>query len=226
MSISFSGSTLTFSDSTTMTTAAVAGPPGPTGPAGSPSSVAGPPGPTGPAGSPGPSGSTLVSSVNLAGASTVCFTGLSYSYKYYYLSWRGVRGPGGAIMMRVSTDNGSSYYSTNIYGYSCNNNPTSFNNCRIIIGYSQYTNGGLLPSGTGPVATGYSVIHNGGAASGAGAFTTSSHYLHMSSACVGCRHMYGYWKYGVVNVPAVNAIRIYCDSGNFVVGTMDLFGVS
>jgi hypothetical protein len=47
MSISFSGSTLTFSDSTTMTTAAVAGPPGPTGPAGSPSSVAGPPGPTG-----------------------------------------------------------------------------------------------------------------------------------------------------------------------------------
>jgi len=54
MSISFSGSTLTFSDSTTMTTAAVAGPPGPTGPAGSPSSVAGPtgsPGPTGPTGS-------------------------------------------------------------------------------------------------------------------------------------------------------------------------------
>jgi hypothetical protein len=44
MSISFSGSTLTFSDSTTMTTAAVAGPPGPTGPTGTA-------GPTGPAGS-------------------------------------------------------------------------------------------------------------------------------------------------------------------------------
>ena len=61
MSISFSGSTLTFSDSTTMTTAAVAGPPGPTGPAGSPSSVAGPtgsPGPTGAAGSTGPAGPT------------------------------------------------------------------------------------------------------------------------------------------------------------------------
>jgi hypothetical protein len=47
MSISFSGSTLTFSDSTTMTTASVAGPPGPAGPAGAPSNVAGPPGPTG-----------------------------------------------------------------------------------------------------------------------------------------------------------------------------------
>lgn len=61
MSISFSGTTLTFSDSTTMTTAAVAGPPGPTGPAGSPSSVAGPtgsPGPTGAAGSTGPAGPT------------------------------------------------------------------------------------------------------------------------------------------------------------------------
>ena len=44
MSISFSGSTLTFSDSTTMTTAATAGPPGPTGPTGTA-------GPTGPAGS-------------------------------------------------------------------------------------------------------------------------------------------------------------------------------
>jgi hypothetical protein len=61
MSISFSGSTLTFSDSTTMTTASVAGPPGPTGPAGSPSNVAGPtgsPGPTGAAGSTGPAGPT------------------------------------------------------------------------------------------------------------------------------------------------------------------------
>jgi len=47
MSISIGGSTLTFSDSTTMTTASLAGPPGPAGPAGSPSSVAGPPGPTG-----------------------------------------------------------------------------------------------------------------------------------------------------------------------------------
>ena len=46
MSISFSGTTLTFSDSTTMTTAAVAGPPGPTGPSGS----TGPTGPTGAAG--------------------------------------------------------------------------------------------------------------------------------------------------------------------------------
>jgi hypothetical protein len=44
MSISFNGSTLTFSDSTTMTTAAVAGPPGPSGPTGGA-------GPTGPAGS-------------------------------------------------------------------------------------------------------------------------------------------------------------------------------
>jgi len=61
MSISFSGSTLTFSDSTTMTTAAVAGPPGPTGPAGSPSNVSGPtgsPGPTGPTGGTGPTGPT------------------------------------------------------------------------------------------------------------------------------------------------------------------------
>ena len=47
MSISFSGSTLTFSDSTTMTTAAVAGPPGTTGPTGSTGGT----GPTGPAGS-------------------------------------------------------------------------------------------------------------------------------------------------------------------------------
>ena len=46
MSISFSGTTLTFSDSTTMTTAAVAGPPGPAGSAGS----TGPTGPTGAAG--------------------------------------------------------------------------------------------------------------------------------------------------------------------------------
>jgi len=46
MSISFSGSTLTFSDSTTMTTASVAGPPGSTGPTG-PTGSAGPTGPTG-----------------------------------------------------------------------------------------------------------------------------------------------------------------------------------
>lgn len=49
MSISFSGTTLTFSDSTTMTTAAVAGPPGPAGSPGSAGST-GPTGPTGAAG--------------------------------------------------------------------------------------------------------------------------------------------------------------------------------
>jgi hypothetical protein len=89
MSISFSGSTLTFSDSTTMTTAAVAGPPGPTGPAGSPSSVSGPtgsPGPTGPAGS---SGVNLISTQVICGASSMSFTGLS-GYCKYRLIWSNV----------------------------------------------------------------------------------------------------------------------------------------
>jgi hypothetical protein len=89
MSISFSGSTLTFSDSTTMTTAAVAGPPGPTGPAGSPSNVAGPtgsPGPTGPAGS---SGVNLISTQVICGASSMSFTGLS-GYCKYRLIWSNV----------------------------------------------------------------------------------------------------------------------------------------
>ena len=49
MSISIGGSTLTFSDSTTMTTASVAGPPGPAGSPGSAGST-GPAGPTGAAG--------------------------------------------------------------------------------------------------------------------------------------------------------------------------------
>jgi hypothetical protein len=78
MSISFSGSTLTFSDSTTMTTASVAGPPGPTGPTGptgSPSNVAGPtgsPGPTGPTGPTGPAG-TPSSTYGAVGGYVVAF---------------------------------------------------------------------------------------------------------------------------------------------------------
>ena len=60
MSISISGTTLTFSDSTTMTTAAVAGPPGPTGPSGSP-------GPAGPSGS----NATATGSGGLTGTGTI-----------------------------------------------------------------------------------------------------------------------------------------------------------
>jgi hypothetical protein len=75
MSISFSGSTLTFSDSTTMTTAAVAGPPGPTGPAGSPSSVAGPPGPTGtPSSTYGAVGSYIIAGMSTSGSDGVVVT--------------------------------------------------------------------------------------------------------------------------------------------------------
>ena len=66
MSISFSGSTLTFSDSTTMTTAAVAGPPGPTG-------STGPTGPTGPTGSAG-SNASVVTTYGAVG---------SYVFAYY-----------------------------------------------------------------------------------------------------------------------------------------------
>ena len=63
MTISVSGSTLTFSDGTTMTTRATTGPTGPTGPAG-------PTGPTGPSG---------------IGAST-CFNGVgSYVTAVAYL---------------------------------------------------------------------------------------------------------------------------------------------
>ena len=95
MSISFSGSTLTFSDSTTMTTAAVAGPPGPTGPAGSPSNVAGPtgsPGPTGSTGGTGPTGpagsnASVVTTYSAVGTYVIagvgplaCCTYASYAY--------------------------------------------------------------------------------------------------------------------------------------------------
>jgi len=75
MSISFSGSTLTFSDSTTMTTAAVAGPPGPTGPTGptgSPSNVAGPTGSPGPTGPTGPAG-TPSSTYGAVGSYVIAF---------------------------------------------------------------------------------------------------------------------------------------------------------
>jgi hypothetical protein len=89
MSISFSGSTLTFSDSTTMTTAAVAGPPGPTGPAGSPSSVAGPPGPTGSTGPSGPPG--LITLISTKTCSNPTWTGLS-GYNNYLLIFYGSNG--------------------------------------------------------------------------------------------------------------------------------------
>ena len=71
MSISFSGTTLTFSDSTTMTTAAVAGPPGPTGPTGS----------TGPTGATGPTG-TPSSTYGAVGSYVVAYysTGVSNTY--------------------------------------------------------------------------------------------------------------------------------------------------
>jgi hypothetical protein len=94
MSISFSGSTLTFSDSTTMTTAAVAGPPGPTGPAGSPSNVAGPTGSPGPTGPTGPTGSAigaLISTQSFSNAASVSFTGLS-GYNRYTLMIENVQG--------------------------------------------------------------------------------------------------------------------------------------
>ena len=65
MSISFSGTTLTFSDSTTMTTAAVAGPPGPTGPSGS----TGPTGPTGAAGT----NASVVTTYGAVGSYVVAF---------------------------------------------------------------------------------------------------------------------------------------------------------
>ena len=67
MTISVSGSTLTFSDGTTMTTRATTGPTGPTGPTG----ATGPTGPTGPTGTPsscfGAVGSYLVASGTVNG---------------------------------------------------------------------------------------------------------------------------------------------------------------
>jgi hypothetical protein len=103
MSISFSGSTLTFSDSTTMTTAAVAGPPGPSGPVGGP-------GPSGPAGS---------------NASVVTTFGVVGTYVTAYYS------PGACVMLSPGdTVSGSSLYKPNVNpslaptyythsGYSC-----------------------------------------------------------------------------------------------------------
>ena len=67
MSISIGGSTLTFSDSTTMTTAAVAGPPGTTGPTGSTGGT----GPTGPAGS----NASVVTTYNAVGSYVVAGVG-------------------------------------------------------------------------------------------------------------------------------------------------------
>jgi hypothetical protein len=143
MSISFSGSTLTFSDSTTMTTAAVAGPPGPTGPAGSPSNVAGPtgsPGPTGPAGPTGPtgptgssggtgptgptgpagaSGSTLISTVSVSGSSPITFSGLSGYCNYMLVVHQVSLTCTNQIGVRFGTSGGtlsSSYFSKFIMG--------------------------------------------------------------------------------------------------------------
>ena len=137
MSISFSGSTLTFSDSTTMTTAAVAGPPGPTGPtgpAGSPSSVAGPtgsPGPTGPtgptgsAGPTGPSGSTLISTVSVSGSSPITFSGLSGYCNYRLVVHQVSLACTNQIGVRFGTSGGtlsSSYFSKFIMGGGYYNN--------------------------------------------------------------------------------------------------------
>jgi hypothetical protein len=106
MSISFSGSTLTFSDSTTMTTAATAGPPGPTGP-------------TGPTGSTGPTGAAG------SNASVVTTFGAVGTYVTAYYS------PGACVMLSPgNTVSGASLYKPNVNpciaptyythsGYSC-----------------------------------------------------------------------------------------------------------
>ena len=74
MSISFSGSTLTFSDSTTMTTAAVAGPPGSTGPTGSTGGT----GPTGPAGS----NASVVTTYGAVGTYVIAFASAGTASTY------------------------------------------------------------------------------------------------------------------------------------------------
>jgi len=74
MSISFSGSTLTFSDSTTMTTAAVAGPPGSTGPTGSTGGT----GPTGPAGS----NASVVTTYGAVGTYVIAFASAGTNSTY------------------------------------------------------------------------------------------------------------------------------------------------
>ena len=223
MSISFSGSTLTFSDSTTMTTAAVAGPPGPTGPAGSPSNVAGPtgsPGPTGPAGS---SGSTLISSVNMAGASTVCFTGLSSSYKYYILTWDGVSASTAQNMiLRVSTNNGSSYISCSLYG-----GDTRASNYALLTSsymcFSYIENHSVIPS-SGHLAHGYAFLH--GLATSTTMFGAVGRTAEVTYAC--CQYnirVNPRFVTGAANISSVNAIRLYPSSGTFSTGKMSLYGV-
>lgn len=87
MSISFSGSTLTFSDSTTMTTAAVAGPTGPTGPSG-------PAGPTGSPGSTGPTGSFCTNNAGGVGSVTLA--------RYNFAATRGSTYAGACIFPRFA----------------------------------------------------------------------------------------------------------------------------
>lgn len=93
MSISFSGTTLTFSDSTTMTTAAVAGPPGP---AGSPGS-AGSTGPTGPTGAAGTNAS-VVTTYGAVGTYVVAYYVIGTGNTYIRPSCT----VGGACLKRVT----------------------------------------------------------------------------------------------------------------------------
>ena len=92
MSISFSGTTLTFSDSTTMTTAAVAGPPGPTGPSGS----TGPTGPTGAAGT----NASVVTTYGAVGTYVIAYGG-NYTGTSAYIDTSAGCTVAGACLLRT-----------------------------------------------------------------------------------------------------------------------------
>jgi hypothetical protein len=163
----------------------------------------------------------------MAGASTVCFTGLSSSYKYYFLTWEAVSGSSSSCMfLRASTDNGSTYISSSLYGgtsSSTNGTYALLTACRMYIGSVEYHPCGVASAGHH--AHGYSFLH------GLGSSTTLFGVLGRSSwvGYPGCQYnirVNPLLVTGAANISSINGIRLYVASGTFYSGKMSLYGVS
>jgi hypothetical protein len=160
----------------------------------------------------------------MAGASTVCFTGLSSSYKYYFLTWCGVSASSAQNMvLRASTNNGSSYISCSLYGG--DTRPTNYALLTSpYMCFSYIENHSVVPS-SGHGAHGYAFLH--GLGSSTTMFGAVGRAAEIQYAC--CQYnirIQPRFVTGSANISSINAIRLYPSSGTFSTGKMSLYGVS
>ena len=164
----------------------------------------------------------LISTVVASSQAAVAFTGLSSTYSYYYVVYDGVLPLTNNVnlIMRVSTNNGSTYSSSGYY-YAINVTTSGGSNSPAGgAGVGQFVLTSGQSNATSNTASGFLEIYNP---------SQSTNYQHInnraiqidSSGGVDSISGGGVW----LTTTAVNAIQFSFSSGNISTGTFKLYGV-